>query len=104
MVFRCLGAWDSDHYYIRVVSKLISAILKRNFHLDFQDSDSTSNPNDVDMTSIDLSSVDMTGVDEGGYVLITTNDNQQKLVPVAQFVSVMQQQQHQKQQQQQLNH
>jgi hypothetical protein len=30
---------------------------------------------------------------EGSYVLITTADNQQKLVPVAQIVSAMQQQQ-----------
>ncbi len=42
--------------------------------------------------------MELTGTDEGGYVLITTADNQQKLVPVAQFVSAMQQQQQQHQQ------
>ena len=40
--------------------------------------------------------VEFTG-SEGSYVLITTADNQQKLVPVAQIVSVMQQQQQQQQ-------
>ena len=42
------------------------------------------------------SMVEFTG-SEGSYVLITTADNQQKLVPVAQIVSVMQQQQQQQQ-------
>jgi hypothetical protein len=47
--------------------------------------------------------VELSDSDEGGYVLIATADNQQKLVPVAQFVSAMKQQQQQQQQQQQHN-
>lgn len=49
--------------------------------------------------SASSSVVDFSG-SEGGFVLITTADNEQKLVPVAQIVSVMQQQQQQQEERQ----